>query len=106
MVLLTSDVRALCVWKKFISKDAQDGVNCAAYRNEGAGLSSMLLRQAMDLAWAKWPGERLYTYVNPRKVCSPNPGYCFKMAGWRLCGVTKSRKLLVLECLPAANAGD
>jgi hypothetical protein len=28
------------------------------------------------------PG-RMYTYVNPAKIRSINPGYCFKQAGWR-----------------------
>ncbi len=54
----------------------------------------------MALAWAEWGPQRLYTYVNPRRVRSSNPGYCFKQAGWRLCGVTKTRKLLILDCLP------
>ncbi|MGP2435463.1 hypothetical protein ACTUQ0_14750, partial [Listeria monocytogenes] len=66
----------------------------------GAGLSSLLIQSAMQMAWQRWPGQRLYTYVNPRKVASANPGYCFKQAGWRLCGITKSRKLLVLEFCP------
>lgn len=97
MVLLTPDARALFVWRKFISKDQQDGVNCAIFRNEGAGRSSDLIRAAMELGWQRWPGARFYTYVNPRRVRSTNPGCCFKAAGWRTCGVTKTRKLLVLE---------
>lgn len=101
MVLLTPCARALFVWRKFISKDQQDGVNCAIFRNEGAGLASELIREAMRLAWQRWPGERLYTYVNPRRVRSSNHGFCFKTAGWRVCGITKTRRLLVLEALPA-----
>jgi hypothetical protein len=100
IVLLTPCARALFVWRKFISKDAQDGVNCAIFRNEGAGLSSELIRSAMVIAWARWPGQRLYTYVNPRRVRSANPGCCFKAAGWRQCGITKTRKLLVFEAHP------
>lgn len=100
MVLLTPCARALLVWRKFFSKDVQDGVNCAVYRNEGAGLSSELLLAGMAAAWSRWPGQRLYTYVNPRRVRSANPGYCFKKAGWNLCGITKTRKLLVLEVSP------
>jgi hypothetical protein len=38
--------------------------------------------------------------VNPRRVRSSNPGYCFQLAGWRRCGITKIRKLLILEALP------
>lgn len=100
MVLLTPCARALCAWRRFISADDQSGVNCAIFRNEGAGLSSVLIQSAMQIAWQRWPGQRLYTYVNPRKVASVNPGYCFKQAGWRLCGITKTRKLLVLEVFP------
>ena len=100
IVLLTPCARALLVWRKFISADNQEGVNCAIFRNEGAGLSSELLMSAMQIAWERWPGERLYTYVNPRKVQSVNPGYCFKKAGWTACGITKCRKLLVLEVMP------
>ncbi len=99
-VLLTQDQRALFVWRKFIDDSGQQGINCAVFRNEGDLLSSDLIREAMAIAWLRWPGERLYTFVNARKVRSPNPGYCFKQAGWRECGRTKSRDLVILECLP------
>lgn len=100
MVLLTTACDALFVWRKFRSADGQQGVNCSIFRNESPILSSILIKEAMQLAWERWPGERLYTYVNPRKVKSTNPGCCFKKAGWRVCGITKSRKLLILEVLP------
>lgn len=100
MLLLSADARALFVWRKFISKDGQQGVNCAVFRNESAHRSSDLILAAMALARTRWPGERFYTYVNPRKVRSSNPGYCFLKAGWRRCGITKTRKLIVLECMP------
>jgi hypothetical protein len=100
IVLLTPCARALFVWRKFISKDQQEGVNCAIFRNEGAGLASELIQSAMAIAWARWPGQRLYTYVNPRRVRSSNPGFCFMQAGWRRCGITKTRRLLVLEATP------
>ena len=100
MVLLTPCARGLFVWRRFKSADQQEGVNCAVFRNEGAGLSSELIRLAMDRAWARWPDARFYTYVNPAKVLSPNAGYCFKCAGWRTCGVTKKRRLLILEFRP------
>lgn len=104
IVLLSPCARALFVWRLFQSKDEENAkpgdVNCAIFRNEGAGLSSDLIRAAMAIVWQRWPGRRLYTYVNPRRVRSTNPGYCFLMAGWRRCGVTKTRKLIVLEALP------
>ena len=104
-VLLTADARALCVWRKFKSADGQDGVNCAVFRNESEERASMLLRGAMDIAWARWPGERLYTYIDtysvPAKIVRGNPvwGYCFRKAGWRFCGVSKARKLIIMEAL-------
>ena len=35
MVLMTVDCSALFVWRKFIDKSGQAGVNCAVFRNEG-----------------------------------------------------------------------
>ena len=97
IVLVTPEADALCIWRKFISGDRQDGVNCMVFRNESPHLSSWLIQEAELLAYQRWPGERLYTYVNPRKVRSTNPGYCFLKAGWHRCGVTKYNKLLILE---------
>jgi hypothetical protein len=102
LVMLTQDARALFVWRKFISRDGQQGVNCAVFRNEGAERSSDLIRAADAVADERWPGERHYTYVAADKVKSANPGFCFLKAGWRKCGVTKVRKLLILERLPTA----
>ena len=39
-VLITSDLKALFVWRKFRSADHQEGINCAIFRNEGTRLSS------------------------------------------------------------------
>lgn len=96
LVLVTPCMRALFVWRKFISGDDQTGVNCAIFRNEGAGLSSELILAAEARAIERWPAERrFYTYVDPRKVRSTNPGYCFIMAGWRRVGITKRRGYLI-----------
>lgn len=100
MVLITADAMALFVWRKFISGDGQQGINCAVFRNESPILSSELILEAERFAWARWPGERLYTYVNPRKIRSSNPGCCFKRAGWRTCGITKWNRLVILEKFP------
>lgn len=107
MVLLTHDAKALFVWRKFISKDGQQGVNCAVFRNEGTELSSGLIREALRLGMARWPRQRFYTYVNPRKLsvrkrrgleyCPWPPGRCFIEAGWQKCGITKVNKLVILE---------
>jgi len=103
MVLLTPDASALFVWRKFRSLDHQVGISCTIFRNEGSVRSSDLIREAMEKAWHRWPGERLYTYVNPRKIRSSNPGCCFLKAGWRRCGITKKRKYIIFEVLPKAE---
>lgn len=99
MALLTLAGDALFIWRKFRPADGQEGVNCAVFRNEGTALSSELIREACELAWQRWPGARLYTYVNPRRVRSRNPGYCFLCAGWRRCGRSKGG-LVILEVNP------
>jgi len=96
MVLMTVQCDALFAWRKFIDDSGQVGVNCAVFRNESDILSSALILEAEQHAWRRWPGERLYTYVNPSAIRSINPGYCYKMAGWCACGVTKGG-LVVLE---------
>lgn len=107
MVLTTPCRRALFVWRLFKSADDQEGVNCAVFRNEGAGLSSELIRAADGLADERWPGMRHYTYVSPHAVANSNPGRCFVRAGWSYVrdgkgkhaprALTKRRGLLILE---------
>ncbi len=99
LILMTPERDALFVWRKFIDDSGQVGVNCAVFRNESDRLSSLLICAADQRAWQKWPGERLYTYVDPTRIKSVNPGYCFKKAGWRTCGETKSGKI-ILEIQP------
>jgi hypothetical protein len=100
MVLLGREPEALFVWRKEkYRRDKQPGVNCAVFRNESRCRSSDMIRDAASLAWNRWPRERLFTFVNPGEVASRNPGYCFLMAGWRRCGVTRGG-LIVLEILP------
>lgn len=99
MALMTTDGMALFVWRKFRDDSGQTGINCALFRNEGPYLSSDLILEAEQLAWQRWPRERLYTYVNPKAIRSSNPGYCFKVAGWKVIGRTKG-ELVILEKLP------
>ena len=101
---------AFFVWRKFIdacidkrTELRQEGINCSAFRNEGTYQSSRLIRQADAIADLCWPGERHYTYVDPKHVRSCNPGFCFIMAGWQRCGFTKGG-LLIFERLPIGAA--
>ena len=78
----------------------QEGILCSVFRNEGKSLSSLLIQEASELAWRRWPSKRLFTYVWDTKVESVNPGYCFKMAGWKTCGRNADGRLTILQKLP------
>lgn len=62
--------------------DGQTGYNCAIFRNESSRRSSDIILECEAIAIERWGPNRMYTYVNPCKIASPNPGYCFKQAGW------------------------
>jgi hypothetical protein len=103
LVLRTEAGDCFFVWRRFVDDcrdertgERQQGVNCAAFRNEGPIRSSDLIRQADAIADVCWPDRRHYTYVNPQRIQSEIPGYCFRRAGWKRCGVTKGG-LVVLE---------
>ena len=103
LLLMTVDCLALFGWRKFTRGPdlaGQEGVCCFIFRNEGTQLSSKLILEAEELAWQRWPGERLFTYINPARIKSSNPGCCFKKAGWRECGHTQGG-LVILEKLPS-----
>lgn len=100
LALMTATLDAAFVWNyERYRLDGQTGINCVAFRNVGEILSSDLIREAVEIAWEKWPGERLFTFVNGSKVRSSNPGYCFLKAKWERCG-RSAKGLLILEKLP------
>jgi hypothetical protein len=92
MVLVDGGVTALMIWRKFLDgvQPPQDGVSCACFRNESSVLSSVLIRQAMNVAWMRWPAARFYTIINQKRIRSKNPGCCFKAAGWNHVANTKA----------------
>ena len=77
--------------------DGQTGYNCAIFRNESARRSSDIILEAERHAIDKWGVGRGYTYVDPKKIRSRNPGYCYKVAGWRRVGVSKSGQILLAK---------
>ena len=84
LLLLAAGADALFAWSVLmeVHRDRPRGVNYSIFRNESDCLSSELILQAEAWARLRWPAmERLYTYVNPHKIRSPNPGCCFKVAG-------------------------
>jgi hypothetical protein len=87
LILVTPCERA--VWTTVHTEYPDDGLDawrCTLFRNEGAGLSSDLIRAAMTLTVQVWgeapPRAGWVTYVDQRKVRSSNPGACFLAAGW------------------------
>jgi hypothetical protein len=59
------------------------------FRNEGAGLSSDLIKEATERTFSEWlkrygqlPSERLRTEIDVKAVRSSNPGFCYLCAGW------------------------
>ncbi len=102
LVLITPEANALFVWRKFKDDSGQTGINCSVFRRQTdcRHVASAMILDAERFAWKRWPGERLYTYVNAGKIKSANPGFCFQKAGWTKCGITKHNKLIILEKMP------
>lgn len=61
------------------------------FRNESSHLSSELIREAVAATISVYgpaPADGLITYVDPARVRSSNPGYCFLAAGFQRAGQT------------------
>lgn len=60
------------------------------FRNEGAGLSSELILEAVSATRSRWapPTRGLVTFVDARQVRSSNPGFCYLKAGFARAGRT------------------
>jgi len=75
------------------------------FRNEGAGLSSELIREAVAATRARWPdvpSQGMVTFVDPTKIRRKrDPGRCYLRAGFRYVGITKERGYIVLQLVPA-----
>jgi hypothetical protein len=105
LLLVSADGLALCAWRKEAHRrDGQIGVECCVFRREGGALASAQLTAARLIAQARWPGERLFTFVDPRKVQPtwragrPTWGHCFYQDGWTFAGVSQGG-LHILERL-------
>ena len=80
-------------------------VNCL-FRNEGAGLSSELIIEAVACTKYYWRDEEvpepgMITFVNQGAVRQKrDPGYCYKKAGFIHVGETKKYGYLVFQMKP------
>lgn len=102
----TATGRALwvTVWPfaQFVKHAWAGAWGCALFRNEGAGLSSAMIDQAVSATRAYYgmpPSKGIITFVDPHKIRSTNPGACYKHAGWTLVGAAKDGKPC-LQLLP------
>lgn len=99
LVLKTEEADAVWVTWSGIRDDGIDAWECTIFRNESTHLSSVLIREAVELTLREWgqpPPDGIITYVDQTKVRSANPGFCFLKAGWRKSGRSKRRNLLRL----------
>ena len=71
-------------------RDGQTGWECCIFRNTGPRLSSEIILECEQRVTG-----RMFTYVNPSKVRSTNPGYCFLQAGWKRAGMSKGGLVLL-----------
>jgi hypothetical protein len=71
--------------------DGQAGYNCSIFRNESPRLSSEIILEAEKRVVAEWGANRGFTYIDPKRISNKsNPGYCFKVAGWKFVKQTPS----------------
>lgn len=88
---------------EFIGHSWPDAWNNTLFRNEGAGLSSDLIREAIAATLAEWPvplDGGVVTFVDAAKIKRKrDPGRCYLRAGFRNVGRTAGG-LHVLQLLP------
>lgn len=113
LVLMMHDASAIAAFRKEKHRfDGQEGVECVIYRRLSGETASAMLAAARKIAEERWPGERLFTFVDPREVTPtmikgprghlyPAWGYCFLQDGWVFEGVSKKR-LHILARYPEA----
>jgi hypothetical protein len=107
VVLLTAEGNALWVsswpYAEYVKHAWRGAWLCALFRNESPVLSSQLITQAVAATrwqWGEPPALGMVTFVDIAQVRHKrDPGRCFRKAGWRHVGWTKSGHL-VLQLLP------
>lgn len=87
LVLLSEDRSALWVtsWPKYVRHSWPGAWINTLFRNEGSDTSSWMIRLAVAHTRAFFgepPEIGMITFVDPGKVKSTNPGYCYLVAGF------------------------
>src|SRR5215831_10897480 len=107
VVLLSRCRRALWVtlWQKYVQHAWPGAWVNSCFRNEGAGLSSDLIRDAVAVTryvYGTPPPLGMISFVDASQVRHKrDPGRCFKRAGFSHVGFTQAG-LFVFQQLPAA----
>ena len=105
VVLKTHDRRAVWVtsFPRFVLHRWSGAWINTLFRNEGAGLSSELILEALAVTlhvWEVLPSAGCITFVDPAAVRPKrDPGRCYRRAGFEPVAVT-GKGLLVLQLLP------
>jgi hypothetical protein len=99
IVLRDSAGLILFVWlKQSWRLDSLAGFNCQWFRNESERRASEIILEAESFAVERWGPGLAFTFVDPSKIRSVNPGCCFKKAGWRqIPGFTTRRKIVFIK---------
>lgn len=103
LVAISGDA-AWSTWLGFASHAWRGAWENTLFRNEGAGLSSELILEAVAStvhAWGDPPPLGMITMVDIDAVRRKrDPGRCYRRAGFEPVGWTKERRRLVLQLLP------
>lgn len=106
VVLLSRDGNALWItswpFAEYVKHAWAGAWVCSLFRNEGAGLSSELIRDAIAVTRSIWtpPDLGMITFVDADKTRRKrDPGRCFRRAGFNPVGHTKGG-LIALQLLP------
>jgi hypothetical protein len=109
LILLAHDEQAVFGWWRphpdsgIPSINGLDGWTCTIFRNESPVLSSALIldaERALYQTGVDIGPDGLLTYVWDARVRSPNPGFCFKRAGYRVRGRSADRRKTLLWKAP------
>lgn len=112
LVLLSDDARAFWItswpFEEYVKHAWGGAWICSAFRSEGAGVASDLIREAVAATrfyWPDVPALGMVTFLDRRKVKPikvrgvPTWGRTWKLAGFKEIGETKGG-LLALQLLP------
>lgn len=91
-------------YPEYVKHEWAGALVCSAFRNEGAALSSFLIRQALQITRWKYPDipdKGMITFVDPRHIKKKKDyGMCYKLAGFQRVGESKTKHLPCLQILP------